>query len=182
MTTAKGESMVQSTFEDVYNEYFKKIYNYIYGQVLNREVAEDLTEDVFVRVIDNLDGYDSSKAAISTWIYTIAKNIITDYRKRAYVNRETEIDESVELISTTEKYYYDNPNTLKYTENRQLAAILTELTEDERDFLELRYGLELSNEEIAQRLNITAKAVSDRYRRLLDKCKKIHEKKFLPKN
>ena len=170
--------MVQPSFEEVYNEYFKKIYNYIYGQVLNREVTEDLTEDVFVKVIDNLEGYNPSKAAISTWIYTIAKNTVNDYRKRAYVNRESEIDENVELISTTEKYYYDNPNTLKYTENQQLFNILSELTEAERDFLELRYGLELSNEEIAQILNITAKAVSDRYRRLLNKCKKIHEQKL----
>ena len=168
--------MILTSFDELYEMYFKKIYNYIFGQVLNREVAEDLTEDVFVRVLDSLNDYDSSKAAVSTWLYTIAKNIIVNHQNRAYVNRESDIDESVEMIGQKQNYYYDDPDTLKYTENRKLFNILRELSEAERDFLEMRYGLEMSNEEIARALNISTKAVSDRYRRLLDKCRRIHEK------
>ncbi len=167
--------MVENLFEEIYEKYFKKVYNYIFGQVLNREVAQDLTEDVFVRVLDNLESYDSSKAALFTWVYTIARNILTNHQNRAYVKRESGIDESVMMIGKQQDYYYDNPNTLKYVENRQLFNILRELSEAERDFLEMRYGLEMSNEEIARVLNISSKAVSDRYRRLLEKCRKIHQ-------
>ena len=163
-------------FEEVYEKYFKKVYNYIFGQVLNHEIAEDLTEDVFVKVLDNLEFYNPSMAAISTWIYTIAKNIIINHHKRAFVNREVAIDESVEMIGKPERYYFDDPNTLKFVENRQLFNILLELSDTERDFLEMRYGFEMSNEEIAKVLDITPKAVSDRYRRLLEKCRKINEK------
>lgn len=168
--------MIYDSFEDIYDEYFGKIYNYIFGQMLNREISEDLTEDVFVKVLENFDRYDPARAGVSTWIYTIARNAVADYRRKAYINRESEIDESVELISRADKYYFDDPDSLKYVENRELFNILCMLTDAEKDFLGLRYGLEMSNDEIAKMLNITPKAVSDRYARLLNKCRKIHEK------
>lgn len=168
--------MIYDSFEKIYEEYFGKIYNYIFGQMLNREISEDLTEDVFVKVLTNLDSYNPVRATVSTWIYTVARNTIADYRKKAYVNRESVIDESVELISRDDGYYFDDPDSLKYVENQQLFNILCKLTDAEKDFLGLRYGLEMSNDEIAKMLNITPKAVSDRYARLLNKCRKIHEK------
>lgn len=64
-------------------------------------------------------------------------------------------------------------------EYRELFNILCRLTDAEKDFLGLRYGLEMTNDEIAQMLSITPKVVSDRYSRLLNKCRRIHEKKFL---
>lgn len=169
--------MIYDSFDKIYEEYFDKVYNYIFGQMLNREISEDLTEDVFVKVLTNLDRYDPARGAkVSTWIFTIARNVVADYRKRAYVNREDAMDDSVELISRDDRYYFDDPSSLKYVENRKLFNILCRLTDDEKDFLGLRYGLEMTNDEIANMLNITPKAVSDRYSRLLNKCRLIHEK------
>ena len=91
--------MIHDSFDELYQEYFGKVYNYIFGQMLNREVSEDLTEDVFVKVLTNLDCYDFARAKVSTWIFTIARNTIADYRKKASVNREDAIDENTELIS-----------------------------------------------------------------------------------
>lgn len=81
-------------------------------------------------------------------------------------------------MSRADKYYFDDPDSLKYVENRELFNILCRLTDAEKDFLGLRYGLEMSNDEIAKIMNITPKAVSDRYARLLNKCRRIHEKIF----
>ncbi len=110
--------MMYDSFEKIYEEYFGKIYNYIFGQMLNREISEDLTEDVFIKVFTNLDSYNPARAGMSTWIYTVARNTIADYRKKAYVNRESEMDESVEQISRNDKYYFDDPDSLKYIENQ----------------------------------------------------------------
>ena len=103
-------SLLKVSFEEIYENNFSKIYNYIFGQMLNREISEDLTSDVFLKVLTNLDSYDPSRGAgLSTWIYAIARNTVADYRKKAYVNRENFIDESVELISREDKYYFDDP-------------------------------------------------------------------------
>lgn len=65
--------------------------------MLNREVAEDLTADVFLKVLSNLDSYNPARGgSLSTWIYAIARNAVADYRKKAYVNRESPIDDSIE--------------------------------------------------------------------------------------
>ena len=52
------------------------------------------------------------------------------------------------------------------------------LSKEERDLLELRYSLELTNEEVAGLMNLTANAISHRYTRLLEKCQRIAKKKF----
>lgn len=66
--------MFYDSFEKIYEEYFDKVYNYIFGQMLNREVSEDLTEDVFVKVLTNLDRFDPARGVkVSTWIFAIAK-------------------------------------------------------------------------------------------------------------
>lgn len=75
--------MIKDLFGKIYANHFKKIYNYIFGQMLNREISEDLTEDVFIKVLENFNRYDSSKANVSTWIYTIARNVVADYRRKA---------------------------------------------------------------------------------------------------
>lgn len=164
--------MIYDSFEQIYEEHFGRIYNYIFGQMLNREIAEDLTEDVFLKVLDNLNSYNPSHAGLSTWIYAVARNTVADYRKKACVNRESAIDESVELMSRHYKYYFDAPDCLKHVENQELFNILCRLSDAGKDFLGLRYGLEMSNDEIAKMLNITPKAVSDRYARLLNKCRR----------
>lgn len=53
--------MIYNSFEKIYEDYFGKIYNFIFGQMLNREISEDLTEDVFVKVMTNLDSYNPSR-------------------------------------------------------------------------------------------------------------------------
>lgn len=95
------------------------------------------------QIIEN-GGFDElvAKGGIfASMVYTIARNAVADYRRKAYVNRESEMDESVELISRADKYYFDDPDSLKYVENRELFNILCMLTDAEKDFLGLRYGL-----------------------------------------
>ena len=70
-------------------------------------------------------------------------------------------------------YPSDEYGQLKNPDNQRIFAILCKLSEDEREFLELRYALELSNREIGRLLNISEKAVSERYRRLLEKCRRL---------
>ena len=67
------------TEEEIFIQYHDKIEYYIYRKVSDKYVAEDLTSVVFMKVYDKLSGYDSSKASVATWIYTIANNTVIDY-------------------------------------------------------------------------------------------------------
>lgn len=172
----KNALALRMQFEKIYADYSRKIYNYVYSRLLHRESAEDVTSEVFVKVLQNLNRYDSSKAMISTWIGTIARNAVTDYVKKASYQRENSTDEISSFVESSGQNYnsYDKPS-LKDPSNEKLYNILICLSDDERDFLELRYGLELKNQEIADMLGISVKAVDNRYRRLLEKCRNIAE-------
>lgn len=168
----KNSISSQKQFEDIYEKYSRKIYNYVYSRLLHRESAEDVTSEIFFKVIQNLYRYDAEKATISTWIGKIARNSVTDYMRKSSVQREILTDdfpESIQIYTPPEKTSFKDPN------NEKLYNILINLSDEERDFLELRYALELKNQEIADILGISVKAVDNRHRRLLEKCRDIAE-------
>lgn len=71
--------MAEIDIDKIYNKHYKQVFNMVLNRVnLNRSVAEELTNDVFVRFEAKLN-YDVKKSAITTILFTIAKNIVIDY-------------------------------------------------------------------------------------------------------
>lgn len=157
-------------FEAVYRDYHKSVYNYIYGQLLHREAAEDLTADVFVAVATHLGQFDPARGSLTAWVFTIARNLTQNYRLRA----STRLEECREHLPDTASAA---PNTaddsLRSPENRRTERILAKRSNEEIRFLELRYVLGLSNEQVGGITGATAAAVSQKYCRFLAKCRKI---------
>lgn len=88
-------------FERIYYDYRDKIYEFIFYRVKNKEVAEDLTSDVFVSVYKNLHRYDENKSFITTWLYAIAYNRLKNYyksRKNIIYDVEHLIEKIVKFI------------------------------------------------------------------------------------
>ena len=162
-------SFYNPDFEKIYREYHRKVYNYVYWRVLQREAAEDLTADVFVAVAVNLDKFDSSRGSLDAWIFTIARNLIKNYRIRA-ANR---LEESREDVPERPSEDWKPDDSLRAPENIRAERILARLSEEERRFLELRYALGLSNEQVGRISGMTDSTVSQRYHRLLEKCRRI---------
>ena len=68
-------------FAEIYEQYYKKIYEFFVYKVYNIDLAEDLTNDVFLAVYKNLHNYDEKKSFILTWLYTISWNRLKNYYK-----------------------------------------------------------------------------------------------------
>jgi RNA polymerase sigma-70 factor (ECF subfamily) len=74
-------------FDELYCRYLKPIYGYIYKRVNHREDAEDITQDVFVRVFRHIKNF-RGEASFATWLYLIAKNEISRFfRKRSQLKK-----------------------------------------------------------------------------------------------
>ena len=69
------------TFNEIYSEYNKMVLHFLSSK-LPREVAEEVTQDVFLRVHNHLDSFDENKAKMSTWIFSIARNAVIDYYRK----------------------------------------------------------------------------------------------------
>lgn len=79
MTTSTGSL----SFNQIYKEYFALVRKYITMRIKNSEIAEELIEDVFIKVSQNLHTYNVQKGQFNTWLCNIAKNILIDhYRKK----------------------------------------------------------------------------------------------------
>ena len=157
----------------IYRQYYKRIYNYVYGQFLHRETAEDLTDDVFLNALEHYGGYDPARGSILTWLSAIAHNVVVNHRASAHTRREISVWVLPERPYSESGLQEREEGTLNNPVNQRAYQILKKLTSEEREFLSLRYGLELTNGEIAQLTGSNATAVSQKYHRLLAKCRRI---------
>jgi len=115
--------------EQVYREYQPKVRAYVRGRIRDPHDAEDLVSAVFMKIVQKLDSYDPAKASISTWVYTITRNTVTDY----FRTRRSMV--------AFEDYMLDEAPAAELTDAvlDSLAEALLRLTERERDLIVLHY-------------------------------------------
>ena len=116
------------------------------------------------------DSFDPSRASVRTWLTNIARNtLIDDYRKNS-IRKSVSLDDE---DNYTEPSYEDEYRVLKEDDEREVYRILSLLSESERELAGMIYFQNMKNNEIGEILGINAKAVSERRRRLLAKCRKL---------
>ena len=160
------------SFQQVYSENFSYVYNYVYMRTGHRETAEDLTSQTFLNALSHYDSYDPGKAGIRTWLCTIARNLTTNHMTSSHVRLETGIDEE---SSQSFFSYEDEYEILKDDATKEVARLLSMLSDEERNLISMRFGLELEIKDIAAALDITENAVRKRIKKILVKCAAFEE-------
>ena len=156
-------------FTRIFQEYYRRVYNYAFSRLLRREDAEDATAEVFIVLLKNIQSYDPQKGSVSTWVNRIAHNAVEDCCRKAYRHREVSSPADIK----DERSPWEPENEV----NLRVYEILRQLSEDERSFLALRYEMNMTNSEIAELIGLTPVAVSQRYHRLLEKCRNVDKNK-----
>ncbi len=146
----KSGQLASVTSEDAvdwkatYTEQLPRIYNFFRYRVGDNAVAEDLCSTTFEKAWRARERYRRDRAAFSTWLLTIARNVAADYFRRH--RREPSLD------SIQQRAGDDSPE--KSLEQRddfaRLSSLLARLPDRERELLSLKYGAELTNRVIAQ--------------------------------
>ena len=144
---------------ELYATFGDRVLAYVSARVSNRQDAEDITAETFEKAMRALPRYDEAKASYSTWVYTIARNTMTDYfRKRrqfAVLSDEVASDEQVDDGLLSEE-------TLE-----ELARALARLSQDERDVVVLRYYHGLPLTEVADKMRMSYGMVKLRHQSAL---------------
>ena len=133
--------MTDAQITEIYGDYKEKIKSYILGKVYSKEDAEDLVSAVFLKVCQHKEKFDSSRASVSTWIYTITRNTVTDYFRTRKIH--TELDETLLCENSADR----GENTELLLEN--LYSALSKLDEKQRDLVILHYYTGKTLKEIA---------------------------------
>ena len=166
----------KESFSVVFEENYSGIYNYIYSRLLHRERTEDLVSDIFLKAMTHYGSYDPSRASVKTWLTNIARNALIDEYRRGGRAQVFSLDADTEYIEPSAEDEYP---VLRDPVNREAQSILQKLTDAERELVSMIYFQHMTNPEIGEVLGINAKAVSERHRRLLSKCRKLEKGKRL---
>jgi RNA polymerase sigma factor (sigma-70 family) len=86
------------SIEELYKKYYNPILNFIMQMLHNSNNAEELTNDTFMKAMQNMEKFNSEKSNISTWLHTIAKRLVIDFVRKddsdKYINVSNFVDES----------------------------------------------------------------------------------------
>lgn len=135
----------RQAFDTLYDRYFDKLVWFARGFVEETNKAEDLVQDVFIKIIENPDLFDRSKK-FSTWIYVVTSNrckqVIRDEKNRLRILQENVFPYTEK---TSHTLGFSDLNLLK----EKIQTVYTTLSEKEKNIYTLRFEQELSIKEIA---------------------------------
>lgn len=147
--------MNDSVFHRLYDSYHQDVFQFLIYLVKNRQTAEDLVQEVYVRVLKAYSKFEG-KSSEKTWLFSIAKNVAIDHFRKHAVRKKRLFDsfdwETMQLASTDML-----PEDLVQfnDEMKTLLTALDECTGDQKMVIIMRYLQELSIAETAQILNWT---------------------------
>jgi len=147
----------------IYNLFNDRVFRFIYYRIQDRPRAEDLTNEVFVRMLESIEGFrpggPDSALALTGWIFTIARNmIIDDYRRQKVRTAEPLPQDEDDLIDTT-------TDLDLHLTRADLQVALGQLTEEQQTVLLLRFEEGFTSGQIATMMGKTEMAIKALQRR-----------------
>jgi RNA polymerase sigma-70 factor (ECF subfamily) len=155
-------------FGEIYGKYAGLILRYLYARLHDQEGAQDLTQEVFVRVIKGIGGFEyRGEKSFLGWLYTIANNVLIGQarRKRAI---STPLDESIEVVDPR-----GQEEVLSIYDRVSLQQAISQLTQDQQQVLTLKFFADMTNNEIATTIGRTEGAVKALQHRALQSLQQI---------
>jgi len=153
----------------IYERYARKIYAYLYHRLGDRQLAEDLTGDVFLRMLEAARGRRFAHTSLSGWLYRIAHNLAVD-RFRAQGEETLPLDEGL----TTSTAAPDSVAEARMAQDEMRAA-LKYLTEEQQQVIVLRFGEGLTAKEVAEVLDKSEGSVWALQHRALARLRRVLE-------
>jgi RNA polymerase sigma-70 factor (ECF subfamily) len=141
----------------LYERYFDRIYKYVYLRLGDPTEAEDLSEQVFVKMIESIDGFQWQGSTFASWLYRIAHNEVVDTMRRHSRRPQVPLEPVSDMLPSER----DDPHRIAEQKdfNSDLRAAISDLTELQAQVILLKFGSGLSNAEVAAILDRTEGAI-----------------------
>lgn len=180
----------EQAFEKLVDKYKSRVYTTIYLIVKDQAIAEDLLQDVFVKVVQTLnsDGYNE-EGKFQPWLMRIAHNLAIDYfrRKKRY---PTILMEDGSNVFNTIEFAERTVEDIQIQEDttQLVRRLIDELPETQKEVLIMRHYMDLSFQEIAEQTGVSINTALGRMRYALMNLRKMmkqlnvaYDKTFYPK-
>lgn len=157
-------------FGQLYEKYLPLIYGYVHRRVGNQDDAEEITSQIFLKVVEHLRSFKGT--TFKAWIYRIATNTIIDYY-RTFKPTE-DIEELHEVLP--EKALNPHDELAKGQDRAHVMKVLSKLPEKHQQILHLKFFADLETAEIAASLNCTENNVGVMLHRAMAQFEQTYHK------
>jgi RNA polymerase sigma-70 factor (ECF subfamily) len=162
------------------DRHYQRIYSFIFLMVRQRDLAEDLFQDVFVKVIHSLRaGKYAENGRFTSWVMRIAHNLVIDYFRK----------QKNQQMMSNDQYSYDIFNHTRFSEQTiedqivheqllsDVASLVEMLPNSQKEVIKLRYYFGFSFKEIAEETNVSINTALGRMRYALINIRKMMEER-----
>jgi len=153
-------------FGEIYEAYIGKIYSYVFTRIKNKDTAQDITSQAFIKALENIHSFKSSKGTFSAWLYRIAHNTMIDTLR---AQKRFVAIEDIEERGEANTIEQDAQNSMQ---TKKVLAYLDTLDPIQKDIILLRLWDDLPYKEIASIVNKSEGNCKIIYMRTLAKIQK----------
>ena len=156
----------EQAFQHLYDHYSKSLFTVICQLVPQQDAAEDVLQQVFIKIWKNIHSYDVVKGRLFTWMLNIARNQAIDY------TRSKEFNKAGKTVALSEDVYTDREGSSAKVRDIGLKRVLEGLPEESRKVLELSFFSGYSHQEIATMLQLPLGTVKTKIRAIIIELRK----------
>jgi len=169
----------ERALEVLINRHNQRITSFIYSKVLDRDVAEDIFQDTFIKVIKTLKrGNYSEEGKFLPWVMRIAHNLIIDHFRRNKRMPKFEGSDDFNIFSVIKDDQLNiERQIIKDQIENDLSLLIEELPEDQREVLLMRIYKDMSFKEISENTGVSINTALGRMRYALINLRKIVDRK-----
>lgn len=164
----------EADWDVIYAEQLPRVYNFFRYRVGDGATAEDLTAVTFEKAWRNRMRYRRKLGAFSTWLFSISRNVATDYFRKNHYELPLENVRLEDVRSPIDPMSVEEDIQRRHDFN-QLSRHLTQLTARERELISYKYGAELDNRKIARLTHLSESNVGTILNRSVNKLRAAWE-------
>lgn len=161
--------------EELYELYNRLLFGMVISIVKKREEAEDLVQEIFVKVWNNADSFNEDRGNVYGWIVTLARNQAIDrIRSKGYKTQQKQSVSIHNPLFSLEGDHHDPMETTIFSDRAELVKkALEQIPEEQSEVIKIAYYREMTQSEIADYLSIPLGTVKTRTRQGMIKLKRI---------
>lgn len=162
------QSRSQQAFSYLYDNYASALNGVIIRLVEDRELAEDILQEVFVKIWNNFSSYDTAKGRLFTWMINITRNLTIDTLRSKGYNKQQKISGDENSVSN----YADNTTAAKF-DTLGIRKLLINLKPEQRSIIDMAYFNGYTQDEISKEMGIPLGTVKTRMRTAILELRKL---------
>ena len=153
--------MIRQRADQLIRKYYKEIYGYVYRQIGHKETAMDLTQDIFISMLQSITFYNNSKGAFRTWLYRISTNKVIDYYRSKSFQEWTVILNLNDINAASKEDVFTIVNSHETIE--KIREIVSKLDIISNEIFRLKFFGEYTFLQISELIHMNESTVKSKY-------------------